>query len=503
VLTRAQTAGATGILRLHAHAGPSLNGPNPPRPAVLPRLAETVGRTVCITAAPLVAGLLTARFAGPSAPWHPGVFAAMVFAYGALAVRGDHPWAGVAPGPSMVILAAAGPTLAIVLLAVAGATGIGPPLSAGQLLLTWAAATGAALAPLELIRLWREARHPIRLAVIGPPAAATVLQWDIEASGDGRFIVAGRIADQVTEPADPAAPVPTLGTLDQIDSLVTIHRLQILLVATPAARQGTFDRLLNSRLPLGVRAGALNDFYEHVFGHVPVYRIDGSWFESMLRFDRGRDWRVAKRALDIVLALLAGLTLAPVLVVLALLIRRDGGPALFTQVRIGEGGRAFVMYKLRTMRPQPLHAAACWATPDDPRTTRIGRLVRRTHLDEAPQVFNVLRGDMSFVGPRPEQRELVARLERQLPFYQRRHLITPGITGWAQIRCGYAGTDAGSFWKLCHDLYYVRHHSLLFDLMILFETLRSLHDTGCERTHLHAVHFEPPTGLQFAVTEED
>jgi exopolysaccharide biosynthesis polyprenyl glycosylphosphotransferase len=503
VLTRAHPAGAGPIIGLPTDAGPPLDGPHTPRLAVLPRLADAVGRAVCTTAAPFVAGLLTARFVGPLTPGHPGVFVALLFVCGAFAVRGDHPWAGVAPGTGMLILAAAGPTLAIVLLATAVATGIGPPLSPEQLGVTWIAAACAALAPVELIRLWREARHPVRLAVIGPPAAATVLQWDIEASGDGRFTVVGRIADRDPEPPDLAAAVPTLGTLEHIDTLVVAHRLQILLVATPAARRGTFDRLLNSHLPLGVRAGALDDFYEHVFGHVPIYRIDGSWFESILRFDRRRDSRVAKRALDVVLALLVGLTLAPVLVVLALLIRRDGGPALFKQVRIGEGGQPFVMYKLRTMRSEPLPAEACWAAPNDPRTTRVGRLVRRSHLDEAPQVFNVLRGDMSFVGPRPEQPELVARLEGQFPFYQRRHLITPGITGWAQIRCGYAGTEAGAFWKLCHDLYYVRHHSPLFDLMILFQTLQSLNDDGRERAWLHAVHLEPPTGLRLAVTDDD
>jgi lipopolysaccharide/colanic/teichoic acid biosynthesis glycosyltransferase len=119
-------------------------------------------------------------------------------------------------------------------------------------------------------------------------------------------------------------------------------------------------------------------------------------------------------------------------------------------------------------------ATAQWASRDDPRITRVGAVLRATHLDELPQLVNVLRGEMSLVGPRPEQPEFVDRLERTLPFYQRRHLMRPGITGWAQIRCGYAGSDMGSAWKLCHDLYYVRHRSLGLDLLILCETFSTL-----------------------------
>jgi len=115
-----------------------------------------------------------------------------------------------------------------------------------------------------------------------------------------------------------------------------------------------------------------------------------------------------------------------------------------------------------------------WAQVGDPRVTRIGRVLRRTHVDELPQIWNVLRGDMSFVGPRPEQVGFVAQLEAALPFYQRRHLIRPGITGWAQVRCGYAGSEAGSAWKLCNDLYYVKHRSLGLDVLVLMETVGAL-----------------------------
>jgi lipopolysaccharide/colanic/teichoic acid biosynthesis glycosyltransferase len=217
----------------------------------------------------------------------------------------------------------------------------------------------------------------------------------------------------------------------------------------------------------------LSSLFEEVFGHVPTAEINAAWFQCLADPDVRVATGPVKRAIDVIAAgVLLALTL-PLQALLVLLIRRDGGPGLYSQERIGEGGRRFRLYKLRTMRVGA-DASAQWASPCDPRTTRIGTFLRRAHLDELPQLVNVLRGEMSLVGPRPEQPEFVERLERMLPLYQRRHLMRPGITGWAQIRCGYAGSDVGSAWKLCHDLYYVKHRSLGMDLLILFETLATL-----------------------------
>ena len=177
----------------------------------------------------------------------------------------------------------------------------------------------------------------------------------------------------------------------------------------------------------------------------------------------------AKRAVDVLASVLLGVLSFPFMLVLAFLVRLDGGPAIFAQVRIGEGGRPFRLYKLRSMRVGSGDVAA-WAGEGDPRATAIGRVLRVTHLDELPQLLNVLRGEMSLVGPRPEQPEFVAMLERVLPFYERRHLIRPGLTGWAQVRCGYARSEHEAAWKLCNDLYYIKHRSLGLDLLLLAET---------------------------------
>jgi UDP-glucose 4-epimerase len=180
--------------------------------------------------------------------------------------------------------------------------------------------------------------------------------------------------------------------------------------------------------------------------------------------------RRSQRIVDVLVAGALALVFLPVIACMALVIRQDGGPALFRQQRIGRDGRRFVIYKLRSMRWEPDTAAARWAEDGDTRITRVGRLLRRTHLDELPQLINVLRGDMTLVGPRPEQPEFVESLEEGLPLWRGRHRYKPGVTGWAQVRCGYGGSNDGSALKLANDLYYLRHQSLALDLAILAQT---------------------------------
>jgi exopolysaccharide biosynthesis polyprenyl glycosylphosphotransferase len=265
-----------------------------------------------------------------------------------------------------------------------------------------------------------------------------------------------------------------VGELGNLGDLVAAHQIHLLVMSSEVPRLSVFNEIAASCLHLPVRLWELAGFYEDVFGHVPVAEINASWFQYIMHPNYRSSPSASKRALDLAVALVVGLASLPVMLVFAVLIRLDGGPVLFRQPRIGEGGRPFTVYKLRTMRMGVSSAAAQWADADDPRVTRTGRVLRRTHLDEFPQLINVLRGDMSIVGPRPEQPEFVDRLERWVPFYTRRHLLKPGITGWAQVRCGYAGSDFGSAWKLCHDLYYLKHRSLSLDLVILGETLRTL-----------------------------
>jgi exopolysaccharide biosynthesis polyprenyl glycosylphosphotransferase len=306
-----------------------------------------------------------------------------------------------------------------------------------------------------------------RIVVVGTVETARSLKRELALGDRARASVVGCVTAERVADGDPEMPV--LGTIPELRLLIEAHGIDLLVVGGEAPRVAVFDQAI-SFSDRSVRVCELSDFYEAVFGHVPTAEINASWFEYLVS-PSYRESRRAKRVLDLVLAFLLALLFLPVVAALALAIASDGGSPFFRQVRIGERGRPITIFKLRTMRPG-CGSAARWSSSNDPRVTPIGRFLRRTHLDELPQLLNVLRGEMSFVGPRPEQPEFVAQLERILPFYERRHLIKPGITAWAQVRCGYAGSDHGSAWKLCHDLFYMKYSSMRLDLSILLQTMR-------------------------------
>jgi len=193
-------------------------------------------------------------------------------------------------------------------------------------------------------------------------------------------------------------------------------------------------------------------------------------------FDIKRSVTIARRLISIVIAMAALLLLLPFIPLLALAVKLSSpGPVLFCQKRVGRRGEIFTLYKFRTMQ-QDAEAAtgAVWAQKDDPRVTSIGRFLRKTRLDEIPQLWNVLKGDMGFVGPRPERPEFVQFLTEQIPYYNLRHIIRPGVTGWAQVRYQYGATLEETKEKLEYDLYYIKHMSVALDFLIVFETLKTI-----------------------------
>ncbi|MGH2928798.1 MAG: sugar transferase, partial [Solirubrobacteraceae bacterium] len=317
-----------------------------------------------------------------------------------------------------------------------------------------------------VLRLPGRASRSVSLAVVGSAPAARNLAHELDAAMVRGYSVAGRIA--VSDDGRDELGVPTLATLEQLSDAVQRNRIELLVIASDAPRYAVLEELSHSCLGLPVTVCELSELYEEIFGIVPLREINAAWFRHVMD---SRSHPVSsprsKRVLDLGVATLAGLVLAPIALLAAVLIRRDGGPALFRQVRTGERGRPFTILKLRTMRPG---AESRWAVADDERVTRLGRLLRRTHIDEIPQLLNVLEGDMSLVGPRPEQPGYGELLERSVPFYSRRHAIKPGITGWAQVRCGYGGSEDGAAWKVAHDLYYLKHRSVALDLAILWRT---------------------------------
>jgi lipopolysaccharide/colanic/teichoic acid biosynthesis glycosyltransferase len=274
-----------------------------------------------------------------------------------------------------------------------------------------------------------------------------------------------------------------LGTLDGVRAAVTARRIELLVWAREEAgeRRGGVDSdpdpdpcalIADACLDLPVRMIEASQLYEELLGHVPLGTIDSAWFRYIMHPRFRPTSPLSKRCSDLAIALPTAILALPLLGVLAIAIKlSDSGPVLYRQRRIGEGGRAFNVLKLRTMVTDAEAAGPQWCAPNDSRVTPLGKVLRRTHLDELPQLWNVLRGEMTLVGPRPERPEIVTELERRFPHYTRRHLVKPGITGWAQLRCGYAGSELGTAWKLCHDLFYVKRRSVLADWLIIVETL--------------------------------
>jgi exopolysaccharide biosynthesis polyprenyl glycosylphosphotransferase len=200
-----------------------------------------------------------------------------------------------------------------------------------------------------------------------------------------------------------------------------------------------------------------------------------AWFASVLDVDAKPFSTLAKRVFDLVFATLALLVFAPVAAFIAVLVRASSpGPVIYRQIRSGERGERFEMLKFRTMAVDAERGEAVWATENDPRVTRIGRLLRLTHLDELPQLVNVLRGEMSIVGPRPERPEYVDLLRAKIPYWTRRHLLKPGITGWAQVSLAYTSDVGGAAQKLAYDLYYLKYRSFGLDCLILAKTISTV-----------------------------
>jgi sugar transferase (PEP-CTERM system associated) len=273
-------------------------------------------------------------------------------------------------------------------------------------------------------------------------------------------------------------PGPTfLGTIDTIPQIVRGRHVDRVVVSLGDARgKLSMDKLLEIKLNEGVRFDHLASVYEEYTGKIAIENLRPSWLVFSEGFRKTTTLLAIKRVFDLVLASIGLLILLPVLLIVAFLNKLlSPGPALYSQVRVGQNGRPFVVYKFRSMRPDAeSKTGAVWASPDDPRVTPVGRVLRRTRLDELPQLWNVLRGDMSFVGPRPERPEFVSALTEQIPYYGQRHVVRPGLTGWAQIRHRYGGSVDDAVQKLQYDLYYVKHISIAFDAFIVLETLKTV-----------------------------
>ncbi|MCI0478724.1 MAG: exopolysaccharide biosynthesis polyprenyl glycosylphosphotransferase, partial [Anaerolineales bacterium] len=285
----------------------------------------------------------------------------------------------------------------------------------------------------------------------------------------------GFVDDDPTKQGRAVEGLPVLGAHIDLTRLIEQQRIaEIILAITRDLSDDLFHALLDAQ-ELGVEIVPMPILYEQITGRVPVEYIGESWYVALplSHASSGEMYRAIKRAIDLMLALIGLLAFALLLPLIALAIRLDSSGAIFySQTRVGQGGRVFRVRKLRTMvRDAERDGQAVWAVRNDPRVTRVGKLLRRLHLDEVPQFWNVLRGEMSIVGPRPERPEFVAQLEKQIPFYRLRHAVKPGIAGWAITHSDYVDNVDDARLRVEYDLYYIKHQSLGLDVWILFRTV--------------------------------
>jgi len=346
-------------------------------------------------------------------------------------------------------------------------------------LIAGVAFSGAALVGFRA--LLRKARLDLlesRVLVVGAGRRARDLADAIGECGASTII--GFVANPTDEAGcNEALPAPAVALQGDAGSLSIADiarklRASEVVVAIDDRRNGSFPtkELMDCRMR-GVQVIDANSFIERETGKVDLDNLYPSWLIFSPGFKAGHVRDAVKRLVDIVLSLVLLVFFAPVLALTAIAIKLDSrGPVFYRQVRVGKGGKLFKLMKFRSMRTDAEAGGAVWARQNDDRVTRVGRFIRKTRIDETPQALNVLAGDMSFVGPRPERPEFIDQLSREIDLYDERHRVKPGITGWAQVNYPYGASIEDAREKLKYDLFYMKNYSPIFDLSIVVQTIR-------------------------------
>jgi sugar transferase (PEP-CTERM system associated) len=310
-----------------------------------------------------------------------------------------------------------------------------------------------------------------RVLIIGTGYTARMLAQQIGRQQDFAYRLVGFVDEgekEVVRHQD------VLGNANDIRRIVSDQHVDRIIVGL-SDRRGRLpiEELLAAKLS-GVRVEDATTTYERLTGKILIDDLKPSWLIFSDGFRASRMTRFVKRMLDLALSLIGFIIASPLMALTALAIRLDSpGPVLYTQERVGENGRVFTVVKFRSMRIDAEETGRpMWARDKDERITRVGRFIRLTRLDELPQLWNVVRGDMSFVGPRPERPFFVEQLSGEIPFYVQRHAVKPGLTGWAQVKYQYGSSIEDAMEKLRYDLYYIKHMSIFFDLTIVLDTVK-------------------------------
>ncbi len=363
--------------------------------------------------------------------------------------------------------------LALGAVALLSAFYVAPAIEIGRGILLVALALAALAIPawrLLYNRVTEESGFLRRALVVGDSELARELSRFVRARPDLGLEFGGMLVRD-REQVDPIHGI--IGTYGDLLDVVTRERIQVVLVAYPD-RRGTLpvEQLLEVKFR-GVEVQEGISFYERETGKIFVRELKPSQLIFAEGFAMRPTARRLKRLLDLVLAAAGLLLAAPLMLLVAIAIRLDSfGPLLYRQERAGQHGRPFMLYKFRSMRVDAERLGAKFAEENDPRITRVGRFIRKTRFDELPQLWNVLRGEMSMVGPRPERPVFIEELQRQVPYFKQRLYVKPGVTGHAQVRCRYGATADDHLEKLQYDLYYIKSHSLMFDLSVILDTIK-------------------------------
>jgi len=313
-----------------------------------------------------------------------------------------------------------------------------------------------------------------KILIVGSGTLAVEVAREMLERPDAGYRIAGFVGSDPELLGKSLINPRVIGLTTELDDVVRRENIDRIIVAM-GERRGQLPT--NELLQLSL-AGAVNieegaSFYERLTGRVSLHMVRPSW---LIFSSRGRQARISGITRNVVhrlVALIGALISLPIAIVTAILIKIDSrGPALYKQERVGKNGSVFTVMKFRSMRTDAEKSGPVWASQDDDRTTRVGRIIRKLRVDEIPQFWNILRGDMDFVGPRPERPHFVSQLAEEIPYYEQRHLIAPGLTGWAQIKYPYGASIEDARQKLQYDLYYLKNQSLMLDAIILFETIK-------------------------------
>ena len=328
---------------------------------------------------------------------------------------------------------------------------------------------------LVYIRIFTAQDFLRRVLIFGAGKAGETIARAYQKLRPQPFILVGFIDDDPGKIGRALEGFPILSGADRLLEMVDAESItEIIIAVSGALRGGTFQSILDAQ-DMGVEVIPMPTVYEELLGRVPVHHLESDWlirsFVDQARV--GGFYELTKRILDILLAIIGlcvCLVIAPLTAIMILL--DSGSPILYSQIRSGKGNRQYKIYKFRTMRQDAEKDGIVQTTEEhDSRMTRTGAFLRRTHIDEVPQIWNVLLGEMSIVGPRAERPELIKNYQEEIPFYRARLLVKPGITGWAQVNTGYSSTILETTVKLENDLYYIKHRNLWMDFLIILRTV--------------------------------